>query len=155
MINFDNTFQSASFLKEVGKQVEFILDKRTKELEAKVKGDSPNAFGTVRSGWEQRVEGRGINAIAIVENRVDYAFYGIVGRGPGTPPPVSALFKWAKLKGISPYAVQKSIRDKGTERWRDNKNAIGWDRTSNMWLDDAPVIVAQNQIRNDLNKIFS
>lgn len=37
------------------------------------------------------------------------------GRLPGNPPPASALESWARRKGLNPYAVSKSIGQKGTK----------------------------------------
>lgn len=43
-------------------------------------------------------------------------YFAMFGRGPGTPPPISVILTWESIKktGISPYAVQKSKAEKGT-----------------------------------------
>lgn len=52
------------------------------------------------------------------------------GRGPGKPPPSSAVEGWAKRRGLSPFLIARAIGKRGTQRWRDNTNALGIDRSS-------------------------
>lgn len=60
-----------------------------------------------------------------ITNTAPYSSFRVAGRGPGKPPPISAIRSWARLKGLNPYAVQKGIGRRGTRRWRDKDNWVG------------------------------
>lgn len=51
----------------------------------------------------------------MISPRANYAEPIHNGRLPGNPPPASALESWARRKGLNPYAVSKSIGQKGTK----------------------------------------
>lgn len=51
----------------------------------------------------------------MISPRANYAEAIHNGRLPGNPPPASALESWARRKGLNPYAVSKSIGQKGTK----------------------------------------
>lgn len=143
-------FKASDFLEGASEKYDEILDRHTLELHETVVDDSPVAFGGIRNGWERTSSGNGFDVEYVIENKEDYSFFGIVGRGPGKKPPIAPLKRWSRLKGMSPYAVQKSIADKGTQRWRDNLNAIGWDRTTSMFRGSSPVRIAQKKILQDV-----
>jgi hypothetical protein len=97
--------------------------------------------GNLRNSWIQ-TSARFANDeySASIFNRSDYAVYGIMGRGPGKFPPFgpnTPLAAWASKRGIVPFLVARSIAKKGTQRWRDKTNWVGFStRKPNETTDD-------------------
>lgn len=107
---------------------------------------SPVNTGKLRSSFELSVglmEGT-------LRNTADYAYWVAVGRQPGSFPPISAIEKWVKEKGIqaSPFAVAKSIQQKGTPAnpfWED---ALGLAEKASLTIFDK----AMKKTLNDISK---
>lgn len=52
---------------------------------------------------------------ATIGPRAPYAQYVERGRGPGKPPPVSAVEPWARAHGIDPFLLARAIGRRGTK----------------------------------------
>ena len=57
-----------------------------------------------------------------IENTLPFSFERLAGRGPGKPPPVSKLERWARSKGISPFVVARKIGQVGTDRYIEGED---------------------------------
>lgn len=86
--------------------------------------------GNLKNSWVQRpAKFENGEYRAFISNESEYAVFGIIGRGPGKFPPFGAntpLAAWANKRGIAPFLVARSIAKKGTQRWRDKNNWIGY-----------------------------
>jgi hypothetical protein len=58
-----------------------------------------------------------------------YFYFQIYGRNAGGMPPVSDIKAWIQAKGLdlNPYAVAKSIANKGTQIYRGKKKGLEFD----------------------------
>jgi len=96
-----------------------------------VRRNSPVDEGDLRQGFygvgARVVDGEFTAALA---NDVRASLYRVRGRGPGRMPPIDAIAPWARRRGLSPYLVARSIGKRGTQRWRENRNVLGIERTS-------------------------
>ena len=55
-------------------------------------------------------------------NTLPFSFERLAGRGPGRQPPISKLERWARSKGLNPYAVARKIGREGTERFKQGES---------------------------------
>jgi hypothetical protein len=122
-----------------------------------VRRRSPIDTGDLRDGFygvgARVVSGEFTAALA---NDVTASLYRVRGRGPGKPPPITAITPWANRRGISPYLVARSIGRRGTARWRDNENVLDIERTSQPGNEipkrDGVLIKAANAIARNVNE---
>jgi hypothetical protein len=85
------------------------------EMLTRLNGFKKNASGELQKSLKYDIDQNG-DVISLVIEGVDYAKYVDKGRRPGKYAPVSALKKWAKIKGIpekAVYAINRSIFKKG------------------------------------------
>lgn len=106
--------------------------------------------GNLKNSWVQ-TSARFANDeySASIFNRSEYAVYGIMGRGPGKFPPFgpnTPLAAWANKRGITPFLVARSIAKRGTQRWRDKTNWVGYyTRDPAQTTDDVEITVRKLQ----------
>lgn len=117
-VHFDDTQVKEMLAKapdETKATVRRILEKSGIETMAEMRIQAPvGVTGDLRRTTHYIFEG---SASVVIEPTAQYAKYVETGTRPhwtsvkeGTP-----LYKWAMQKGISPYAVQRSIAQKGTK----------------------------------------
>lgn len=103
-------------------------------LISEVRRESPVFEGDLREGFQGVGPGfisREIQASLV--NATPEAIFRIRGRGPGKFPLYgerSNLGRWARAKGIPAFVVARKIARFGTDRWINNENILGIDRTS-------------------------
>ena len=73
---------------------------------------APAAFGTLRKGITAFVDPTELRGF--LHSQASHSAFVNNGTKPHFPP-VAALEDWARLKGVSPFAVAKSIAKKGTK----------------------------------------
>lgn len=119
-----------------------LEDGRNELSEISPRGVSP--FGESLAGsWE--VEPIDLNTTgrrASIRNTADDAFRRLAGTPAGTfvdPRPGSPLFRWAQSKGLPARAVSRSIRSRGTERWRTGDNILDMDERGRLRTPDVGV----------------
>jgi hypothetical protein len=117
-----------------------------------------DAGDSLAGGWDvipaRKVRGILPEAGGSVVNNADAAEFRIRGRGPGKPPPISKIEKWAIAAGISPYALAKSIAKNGTERWRSRDNILKQDPITLEFKKDSPLYtVFEKRLREEWDKI--
>lgn len=98
---------------------------------AQARANTPiGATGRLRDSWVFRGGTfDGVEYRSAIANTSQTAVYGIMGRGPGKFPPFGAntpLAAWAAQRGIAPFLVARSIAERGTQRWRDRSNWVGY-----------------------------
>lgn len=122
------------------------------DLGAELQEETPVAFGNAQQGWDVDSTGSGFNWAVTVSNAVEYIYYAIAGRGPGTPPPAgpgSALDRWARLKGLArgaAFGIARKIGRFGTDRWQSRQNALDIDPTTQQLRPGSPIRVAQRRL---------
>lgn len=102
---------------------------------------SPVASGLLSKSWNVSAKVNktgGTSSVQVrVTNSAPNAFYRIVGRAPGTMPPVAAIKSWCKLKGIDQslaFPIAKNIGRDGTHRWRTESNVLNYRRSTNQFV---------------------
>jgi len=80
--------------------------------------------GDLANSWQRRTRVFGFE----ITSTDPAARWKIAGRGPGKMPPLAKIKAWALSKGLAPYAVAKRIAERGTERWRTEKNILNMSR---------------------------
>lgn len=123
------------------------------DLGEELQESTPVAFGEAQQGWDVDSSGSGLNWSVTVSNAVEYIYYAIAGRGPGTPPPAgpgSNLERWTRLKGLArgaAYGIARNIGRFGTERWRSRQNALDIDPVTQQLRSGSPVRRAQERLK--------
>ncbi|MGD1938392.1 MAG: hypothetical protein ACFCA4_12670 [Cyanophyceae cyanobacterium] len=119
---------------EVAKQVRDRLLDAGLDLAADLQRKSPlGATGELRRGWnvtQPRKSTAGFSFGMSITNSAPDALQRIAGSAPGTIAEVKPLIQWVKHKGIArgknarwvAIAIRRSIRERGTQRWRDGGN---------------------------------
>ena len=129
-LDFQNAFLANPERFVLG-QITDALNESGRELEQHLRSNAPRDLGDHSSGYEwQRIEFVNDELRGALVNEVPNSLFRERGRPPGRRPPVTALEGWARRRGLSPYLVAKKIGDEGTQRWIENKNPLGIDRTS-------------------------
>lgn len=124
-------FPSQGIEKAVKDHILDSLNDEMQNLQAAIRVQSPRDLGDHSKGYRVELfKFRGDEIFASLVNEVANSLYRERGRPPGKMPPISALQGWAKRRGLSAYLVAKKIGDKGTQRWIDNENPLGIDRSS-------------------------
>lgn len=118
-------------------EIRVIALTECKNAQARLKQQSPRATGELSTRWSvgvtiTKVFGL-INFTVSISNRSKVAFNRIVGRAPGTMPPVAAIKSWCAIKGIDPvaaYPIARTIGLKGTRRWQQESNVLNYRRST-------------------------
>ena len=116
------------------------------------------ATGDLQRGWDVTQPRRSPVSFEIagsVANAAPNALNRIVGRGPGTPPPIAPLKAWVAAKGLPAgvaYAVAKKIAKEGTDRWRSQSNFAGLTRLGKVTA-DSPIYAAQQRIAERIKRL--
>lgn len=84
-------------------------------VESEAKKLAPVDRGRLRAGITHAVDSSQFPTWAEVGTNASYAKAVHEGRRPGIMPPVKAIEGWAKRKGLSAWAVAKSIEKHGTK----------------------------------------
>lgn len=113
---------------DVRKQSADIINDELGSLTARLKQEFPRGVSSGESSLSGSLQFRPANAsapsiTAKVESPLPFSVERLAGRGPGKPPPISAVERWALSKGISPYAVARKIGEQGTNRWQEGESA--------------------------------
>jgi hypothetical protein len=103
--------------KELVKALEIFGKEYINELADQLKKQDKNASGDLIKSLDSRVIKTAMGTLYTIQLRAeDYLKYVDKGRRPGTYPPISAISKWTRLKGISQTAVfpiARKIKEKG------------------------------------------
>lgn len=108
---------------QIQRQVAEIVDDEVLELGVTLERESPQGVSPVgqslASSWDIRpatVTADGLRASLF--NSLPFSFERLAGRGPGRQPPIERLERWARSKGLNPFAVARKIGREGTERFK-------------------------------------
>jgi len=156
MIRVEISDRLRTLAETYAREVARTMDDVALDLADKLQQESPRDTGALAGGWDVIPATRRRNSLAIrsvVRNRAPNALFRIVGRAPGTPPPIAAVAPWARRKGISPFLVARAIGRRGTQRWRDKENILGLDPVTQQYQPDSPVLEAQREVVRRLNQI--
>lgn len=97
--------------KIVSKHINKAIDRSITRIMEEGKINSPSGFGhQLKTNWEKRVS----TLRGETYPNVNYAIYVHEGTRPHWTS-VKNLEGWARVKGVNPYAVQRSIAMKGTK----------------------------------------
>ncbi len=115
------------FEDELDKWLNKELDAMKRKLEAKIEVACLAVEGKAKANLKPRtstqrlirsmshkVIRRGFDSMGRVGTNVEYAVYVEKGTKPHFPP-VDALARWAKQRGVNPYVIARSISIKGTK----------------------------------------
>lgn len=97
----------------VGAELRKAFDASGFIVESEAKKLAPKFDGLLANTITHEVDPAPIPMHTIVGVGSRYAKYVHAGRKPGKMPPVKALERWAKKKGLNAWAVAKSIEKKG------------------------------------------
>lgn len=119
-------------------EIHRVMLSECKKTASRLKSTSPKATGELSSKWTvagtvTKVFGL-TNVTIYLTNRSNAATYRIVGRSPGTMPPITSIAQWCVVKGIDPafaYPIARSIGLKGTKRWQTESNMLNYRRSVN------------------------
>ena len=105
-----------------------IIEDELVDLGVIVEADSPTGVSSgpdsLKGSWDINVDQSSSDGLlTTLENPLPFAFERLAGRPPGKQPPVSKLERWARSKGISPYAVARSIGQRGTQRYQEGPSS--------------------------------
>ena len=103
--------------------------------------------GELKENWEYEIE----EYDATIRNTASNSLFRMVGRGPGKPPPTSAIASWARSKGINPFVLSKAIGEKGTKRWRDKDNPLKLLRNHKL-KGDSPARTVADILKKEMDK---
>jgi hypothetical protein len=125
--SFDNFDQT------MNRNIRRAMSDRLSRLTAELRRTSPRGVSqpeSLQSGWQYRMLSE---TTGILQNTTPAAFNRMAGRPPGQEPPSAPgtpLAKWAEAKGLKARIVARKIAREGTDRWIDNTNVLGVDRTT-------------------------
>lgn len=103
-------------VKEYSKNVHDEMINCGRALDVGVKAGAPvGATGNLRRSINFKSFGTGADTYLIFGAGATYAPFVEEGTSPHYPP-ISALMRWAKQRGINPYALQKAIGKHGTKK---------------------------------------
>lgn len=116
--------------KEITQAIENRLkrlgDRIIEDMRGNLQAKNANATGRLSKSFRQKVL-RTANAIELQVLGNHYWRYVDKGRNPGRMPPVQAIRRWTRAKGIperSAYAIAKKIGEQGTEGTDFAKDAM-------------------------------
>jgi len=84
-------------------------------IEGSARRLAPRHTGRLAGSITHAITGGGANLTSKIGPSVAYGLYAELGRGPGRPPPVSAVASWARAHGMDPFVLARSIGRKGTK----------------------------------------
>jgi len=119
---------NAGLFDTIQDDVAAIIEDELIDLGVIVEADSPvgvsGGSNSLKGSWDINIDNSSPDGlIGTLENPLPFAFERLAGRPHGKQPPVSKLERWARSKGISPYAVARSIGEKGTQRYQEGASA--------------------------------
>lgn len=152
-------FNPGSLSEEAARQVRDIFADEMLEAAAELQSRSPvGATGELQNAWDVMTPRRSPATFEIrgfVTNTAPNAIHRIVGRPPGTMPPIAPIKDWLAAKGRDPkqaWAVARSIAKRGTQRWRDKTNFAGITPTGKV-TPDSPITHAEQRIAERVAKL--
>ncbi len=102
------------FPKKAKEQVKKGMTVSTGAVKTKARELVPVDTGRLRQSIVSDVKGTGFDVVGVVSPKEKYGVYVELGTKPHFPP-VGALSKWAKKRGLNPYLIARSISKKGTK----------------------------------------
>jgi hypothetical protein len=157
-----NLKQSAPVEEEARKKFKDAFDTALLELADHLQQESPRGVSgssdSLAGSWNVIPAKKERGLIPVVGGKVvntaDAAEFRIRGRGPGAKPPISKIESWAIAVGMNPYALQQSIANRGTMRWRSKRNILDQDPITLQYGKNSPVYtVFEPTLRREWDRI--